>query len=63
MNKVLLLITGTLLMASGCSSTVAVGPQANKEAVVGASLSTSKVGVTVPLLKASVQSVEGTTEK
>ena len=63
MNKGLLLIVGALFMASGCSSTVALGPQANNEEVIGASLSTSKVGVTVPLLKASVQSSEGTTKK
>ena len=48
-------------MASGCSSTVALGPQANKDAVVGASLSTSKVGITIPLVKASVEGTEGTT--
>ena len=33
MNKVLLLIVGALFMASGCSSTVALGPQANNEEV------------------------------
>ena len=55
MKKLVTLTVGTLLfVASGCSSTVALGPQANKDQVVGASLSTDKASVTVPLLKATV---------
>ena len=55
MKKLVTLTVGALLfVASGCSSTVALGPQANKDQVVGASLSTDEASVTVPLLKATV---------
>lgn len=63
MKKLVLLIAVTLFVVSGCTSTVTLGPQANKDAVVGASLSTSKAGVTLPLIKAETKTVDGTTTK
>ena len=63
MKRTVLLIVGALFVASGCSSTVTLGPQANKDAVVGATLSTSEVGVTLPLIKATTGTTESTTKK
>ena len=63
MKRTVLLIVGTLLVASGCSSTVTLGPQANEEAVVGATLSTTEAGVTLPLIKATTGTTESTTKK
>ena len=63
MKKLVTLIAGTLFVVSGCTSTVTLGPQANKDAVVGASLSTSKVGVTLPFISAETKTTEATTKK
>ena len=52
--KLLLLITGTLFLASGCSSTVTLGPKANESEVIGASAGTDGANVTVPLLSVEV---------
>ena len=55
MKTLVTLTVGALLFAvSGCLSTVALGPQANKDQVVGASLGADGASVTVPLLKATV---------
>jgi uncharacterized protein YcfL len=55
MKTLVTLTVGMLLFAvSGCSSTMTVGPQANEDAVVGASLSTEGASVTLPLIKGSV---------
>jgi len=58
----MLLTVGMLAVASGCSSTVTLGPQANKDAVVGANLSTTGVGVTLPLIKAETRVTEAKEE-
>jgi len=63
MKKLVTLIAGTLFVVSGCSSTVTLGPQANEDAVVGATLSTTEAGVTLPLIKATTGTVESTTKK
>jgi len=54
MKKLFVILTGAFIfMASGCSSTVTLGPQANEDAVVGATLSPTEVGVTLPLIRAT----------
>ena len=63
MKKALMLIAVALFVASGCTSTVTLGPQANKDTVVGASLSTSRVGVTLPLISAETKTTDATTKK
>lgn len=63
MKKVLLTIGTLCFLASGCTSTVSLGPQANNDAVVGASLSTSETSVTLPFVKASVGAADTKTEK
>ena len=63
MKKLVTLIAVTLFVVSGCSSTVTLGPQANKDAVVGATLSTTEAGVTLPLIKATTGTVESPTKK
>ena len=63
MKKLVTLIAVTLFVVSGCTSTVTLGPQANKDAVVGASLSTSKVGVTLPLISAETKAIETAAKK
>ena len=52
--KTLITLTGgvLLLVASGCTSTVTLGPEANKDGVVGASASPTSASVTVPFIKA-----------
>ena len=52
MNKVKLMIGGVLLtVAMGCTSTLTVGTKANKDSLLGASASTTKASVTLPLVK------------
>ena len=63
MKKLLSLTAVTLFVVSGCTSTVTLGPQANEDAVVGASLSTSGAGVTLPLISAETKATETTTKK
>ena len=63
MKKALMLIAVALFVASGCTSTVTLGPHANKDTVVGASLSTSRVGVTLPLISAETKTTDATTKK
>jgi hypothetical protein len=64
MNKLFIIITGTLIIAaSGCSSTMTLGPQANEDAVLGATLSPTRVGVTLPLIRATTGTSESTTDK
>ena len=49
MKKMFLITAGALIfMASGCSSTVTLGPQANKEKCLNVSADWNHVGVTVP---------------
>jgi len=43
-----------ILFFTGCSSTVSVGPNANKSSLLGASANTDGVSVTVPWVKATV---------
>ncbi|MAH50571.1 hypothetical protein CMI37_32420 [Candidatus Pacearchaeota archaeon] len=57
MKKYIAVIIGTLFVASGCSSTVTLGPSANKDAVVGASADTSGASLTLPLVKGEIGTV------
>ena len=52
MKKLVTLTVGTLLfVASGCSSTMTLGPQANKDKCLNVSADWNHVGVTLPLVK------------
>ena len=62
-TKVTLAVVAALFLAAGCTSTVTLGPKANQDSVVGATLSTEKVGVTLPLIRAEAGSTETTTKK
>ena len=58
------LTVGTLLFAAimiGCTSTVTLGPKANKAEVIGATAGTSGVSLTLPLVKAETSA--NTTEQ
>ena len=48
-----------LFAASGCTSTLSVGPQANKDAVIGGDVSTESASVTLPLVKATLGTAKG----
>ena len=61
--KTTLAVAAALFWVVGCSSTVTLGPQANKDAVVGATVSTDKVGVTLPLISAETRTTEATPKK
>ena len=50
-------------LMSGCSSTVTLGPAANEDSVVGASLDTSSASVTLPLIKGEVGAAEQKSKK
>tara|TARA_Y100000593_G_scaffold95031_1_gene198557 strand:+ start:10206 stop:10409 length:204 start_codon:yes stop_codon:yes gene_type:complete len=66
MKTLVTLTVGTLLfVASGCTSTVTLGPSANKDGVVGLSAGQSGASVTLPLIKAetSPNTTEETTKK
>ena len=64
MKKLFIILTGTLIIAaSGCSSTVTLGPQANEDAVLGATLSPTEAGVTLPLIRATTGTSESATDK
>ena len=56
MNKLKLMIGGALLIvAMGCTSTLTVGSKANKNGLVGASVSTTEASVTLPFVKAEAK--------
>ena len=44
-----------LFVASGCTSTLCVGPKANKDGCLNVSANTGGVGVTLPWVKAEVK--------
>jgi hypothetical protein len=52
-----------LFAASGCTSTLSVGPQANKDAVIGGDVSTESASVTLPLVKATLGTAKGGDKK
>ena len=64
MKTLVTLTVGALLfVASGCSSTMTVGPSANKDGYLGATASTEGASVTVPFVKAEAAVTETTTKK
>ena len=64
MKTLVTLTVGTLLfVASGCSSTMTVGPSANKDGYLDASASTKGASVTVPFVKAEAKVVTETPKK
>lgn len=57
-NTTKLMITGAgiaLFLGTGCTSTLVLGPKANKQKCVSASADWNHVGVTLPLVKAGVR--------
>jgi hypothetical protein len=52
MKTLVTLTAVTLLLATGCTSTVTLGTKANKDGIVGASANGSGASVTLPLVKA-----------
>ena len=56
MKTLVTLTVGTLLfVASGCTSTLVVGPKANKEKCLNVSADWNHVGVTLPWVKAGTK--------
>ncbi|MAF43698.1 MAG: hypothetical protein CMI54_05980 [Parcubacteria group bacterium] len=59
MKKLITLTVVTLLLvASGCTSTVTLGPQANESDVVGAAVGQRGASVTIPFVKGEVKTIE-----
>jgi hypothetical protein len=55
MKPLAIVTVGMLLFAaSGCSSTLTLGPKANETKVLGASADTDGVSLTLPLLRGEV---------
>jgi len=57
MKNTVILIVGALFLASGCTSTVTLGPQANEDAVIGAAAGTSGASLTLPLVRGEVSTL------
>ena len=55
---VTLIVGASLFVASGCTSTVTLGPSANESAVVGATAGTEGASLTLPLIKGEVGPVK-----
>ena len=56
MKKVIVTLVGAaLFVASGCTSTVTLGPKANESTVLGASAGTGGASLTLPLLRGEVK--------
>ena len=60
MKTLVTLTAVTLLLATGCTSTVTLGTKANEDGIVGASANGSGASVTLPLVKAEVGTTETT---
>lgn len=54
----LTLTTAIVLFVTGCSSTVTLGPQANKDKYLGATAGTEGASVTLPFVKGEVTPTE-----
>ena len=61
--KTLVTVAAITLLSMGCSSTVTLGPKANKSQVIGASAGQEGVSVTLPLLKGEVTPTGDTSKK
>jgi len=58
--KTLVTLIAATLLTMGCSSTVTLGPKANKSQFVGASAGQEGVSVTLPFVKGEVVPTEST---
>jgi|TARA_B110000196_G_C20871501_1_gene532292 hypothetical protein len=54
MKAIVTVAIGMLIVASGCSSTVTLGPKANDTEVLGATAGTGGVSLTLPLIRGEV---------
>jgi len=64
MKTLVTIVVGTLiLVASGCTSTVTLGPKANTDSVIGASAGTDGASLTLPLVKGEVAPTSTETTK
>ena len=66
MKTLVTIVVGALIfVASGCTSTVTLGPKANEASVFGASAGTEGASLTIPLAKATLgpANTETTEEK
>lgn len=61
--KALVTVAVGMLIASGCSSTVTLGPKANETEVLGATAGTGGASLTLPLLRGEVTPTATETEK
>ena len=53
--KALVTVAVGVLIASGCSSTVTLGPKANETEVLGATAGTGGASLTLPLVRGEVK--------
>ena len=63
MKALVTVAIGMLIVASGCSSTVTLGPKANENEVLGATAGTGGASLTLPLLKGEVTPTPTETNK
>jgi len=63
MKALVTVAIGMLIVASGCSSTVTLGPKANDTEVLGATAGTGGVSLTLPLIRGEVTPTPTETDK
>ena len=63
MKTLVTLIAAVTLFASGCASTVTIGPKANKSRLLGASAGQEGVSVTLPFVKGEITPESSTPEE
>lgn len=63
MKALVTVAIGMLIVASGCSSTVTLGPKANENEVLGATAGTGGASLTLPLLRGEVTPTPTKTDK
>ena len=56
MKTLVILIAATALFATGCTSTVTLGPKANTDQVLGATAGTDGASLTLPFVKGEEKS-------
>ncbi len=63
MKTLVTLTAAAMLLATGCTSTVTLGPKANETQVMGATAGGEGVSITLPFVKGEISPVETTTKK
>ena len=63
MKALVTVAIGMLIVASGCSSTVTLGPKANENEVLGATAGTGGASLTLPLVRGEVSPTATETDK